>query len=294
MSFMLHSARHVRFRRQQASKASSVDSKEVGPQYFGKVEATFMKTQWSWLPIACFVLVFSAYGQEAIHPGTTIPVALSATLSSGKTKPGTAISARVMQDVPLPNGRKIKEGRKVMGHVIEVRPATSGAGASISLAVDRVLVSKPGVPVETDLRAMASVVAVEDAMIPAFGMGESMSWSARTTTQVGGDLVYWGGGPVVSRFGPVGKPVDGGANSGVLVKVTAAPGSPCRGEIDDNHSVQALWVFSSDACGVYGLNDVTITHAGRDEPVGVIELSSTSGQLKVPSGTGMLLRVVTQ
>ena len=141
---------------------------------------------------------------------------------------------------------------------------------------------------------MASMVAVDDAMIPAFGMGESMSWSARTTTQVGGDLVYWGGGPVVSRFGPVGKPLDGGANSGVLVKLTAAPSKGCRGDISDNHSLQALWVFSSDACGVYSLRDVAIAHAGRDEPVGVIELDSKSGELKVPSGTGMLLRVIGQ
>ncbi len=253
-----------------------------------------MRTHWNWLPIALLTCVSVASGQETIPAGTIIPVMLNTPLSSNKTKPGPAISARVMQDVPLPNGRKIKEGTKVIGHPMDMRPATNSAGASIALAFDRVFTSKAGVPVKTDLRAMASMVDVEDAMIPAFGMGESMSWSARTTTQVGGDLVYWGGGPVVSRFGPVGKPLDGGANSGVLVKVTAAPGSPCRGEIDDNHNVQALWVFSSDACGVYGLREVTIAHAGRDEPVGVIQLSSKSGEVKVPSGTGMLLRVIGQ
>jgi hypothetical protein len=140
---------------------------------------------------------------------------------------------------------------------------------------------------------MASFTEVNDAMIPQFGMGEGDTWNARTTEQVGGDAVYWGGGPVVSRFGPVGKPLMG-ADSGVLVHVTAAPGSSCRGEVDDNHAVQAMWVFSSDACGVYGFPGLAIAHAGRDEPVGVIELKSHSGEVKIHSGTGMLLRVTAQ
>jgi hypothetical protein len=132
---------------------------------------------------------------------------------------------------------------------------------------------------------------VENTFLPDFGMGEGMSWSARTTHQVGGDVVYWGGGPVMSRIGPVGKPLVG-ADSGVLVRVTANPEGQCRGELDENHDLQALWVFSSDACGVYGLNGMTIAHAGRAEPVGVIELTSSGGQIKIGSGSGILLRVI--
>ncbi len=254
----------------------------------------------SWMPrIGCLALMalvgmaIVAYGQETIPTGTIIPVALNGTLSSTKIKPGMPISARVMQDVPLPRDRKIREGTKVAGQVIAVKPAGPNGGASISLKFDRVLTSKQGLPVTTDLRAIASFTAVSSAMIPAFGMGEGDTWNARTTTQIGGDDVYWGGGPVVSRFGPVGKPLMG-ADSGVLVRVTAPPGGPCRGELDDSHRVQALWVFSSDACGVYDLDGLSVDHAGRDNPLGVIQLASRGNYLKLHGGTGMLLRVIAQ
>lgn len=250
-----------------------------------------MKIQWNSLLLGVVFSAFGAYGQESIPRGTTIPVSLKGTLSSNNAKPNETISARVMQGVPLLDDRKIREGTKVIGHVIEVRPATQGTSPFISFAFDRVLISKKGLSVTTDLRALASASAVESAFIPAFGMGKGDSWNGRTTEQVGGDTVYWGGGPVESRIGPVGKPLVG-ANSGVLVRVTAKLGSPCRGEIDENHGLQALWVFSSDACGVYGQEGLTIAHAGRTQPIGVIELTSNSREVKVRSGSGMLLRVI--
>jgi hypothetical protein len=192
--------------------------------------------------------------------------------------------------VPLPGGRKVSEGTKVTGHVIEVRSATQGIGPSISFVFNRVLVSKKGLAVTTDLRALASSLEVESAYLPETGMGEGDSWSARTTDQVGGDTVYWGGGPVVSHVGPVGKPLDG-ADS-VLVEVAANPKGQCRGEVGDNHELQALWVFSADACGVYGLDQLAITHTGRTEPFGMIELTSNGKEARVGGGSGMLLRVL--
>lgn len=223
--------------------------------------------------------------------GTIISVRLNTTLSSRKTKADTAISARVMQSVPLPDGGRIPEGTRVTGHLIDVRPASSGSPASLSFVFDRMIVSKKVWAITTNLRALASVPEVDSAYLPETGMGEGDTWSSRTTMQVGGDEVYWGGGPVVSRFGPVGKPILG-ADSGVLVKVSANPGGGCRGEIGDNHALQAFWVFSSDACGVYGFDDLSIAHAGKTEPFGVVEFTSRSGEIKVLSGSGMLLRVI--
>jgi hypothetical protein len=79
--------------------------------------------------------------------------------------------------------------------------------------------------------------------------------------------------------------------SGVLVHVAANPGLKCRGEVDGNDQLQALWVFSFDACGLYNLPNLTLTHAGRTDPIGQITLRSTKGNVKVPAGSGMLLRV---
>ena len=86
----------------------------------------------------------------------------------------------------------------------------------------------------------------------------------------------------------VGEPV---FPDGVLGKVRSDPGSPCRAAVAGNHKTQALWLFSTDACGVYGYDDVKIVHAGRTEPVGEITLASAKGNLAIESGSGWLLRV---
>ena len=80
---------------------------------------------------------------------------------------------------------------------------------------------------------------------------------------------------------------------GVLDQVSAGTrqGRECRGVVDSNGSPQAMWVFSSDACGTYGLSQIRVAHAGKTQPVGVIVLVSGKGQLKLPRDAGMLLRV---
>lgn len=257
-----------------------------------------MKTKKRCLAIALatlafgFAFNFAASAQETVPAGTIIPAMLKTSISSARSKPGEVISARVMQDVPLPKGMKIREGAKITGRVASVREAAQGTGGSVSLVFDGVRSGKQALAFTTDLRAIASVSAVDSAKIPAFGMGEGETWNNRVTTQIGGDTVYWGGGPVIGRFGDVGKPVSGAAISGVLVRVTDEPGKPCRGEMNDNHDAQALWLFSSDACGAYGLYGLEVAHAGRTEPLGLIELSAKSGELKVSSGSGLLLRVI--
>lgn len=69
------------------------------------------------------------------------------------------------------------------------------------------------------------------------------------------------------------------------------PANPCRGVVGDRTGPQALWIFSSDACGVYGLSNIRVVHAGRADPTGIITLASDKGKLYLRSGTAMLLRV---
>ena len=78
---------------------------------------------------------------------------------------------------------------------------------------------------------------------------------------------------------------------GVLAQPRSKPGSACRGAIDGANAVQAMWLFSSDACGVYGFEYLTIQHAGRSEPEGQVTLISNKGEVKLPTASGMLLRV---
>jgi hypothetical protein len=226
----------------------------------------------------------------AIPPGTILPVRLNSTISSAKCSPGQVVTGRIMQDVPLPPGAKIPEGSKVIGHIVEVVPAANGVRARVSLQFDKLLSSHQTISITTNLRAIASFMAVLEAQTPPIGPSESDVYRWLTTVQVGGDVVYGEGGVVTTGEDPeqiVGKAVNGG----VLSQLRAKQGTKCRGAVDGNNGLQALWVFSSDACGVYSLEHVSIAHAGRTDPTGVIVLTSDSGNFKVPGGAGMLLRV---
>jgi hypothetical protein len=235
------------------------------------------------------LILFSAqlFAQNAIPAGTILPVGLNTSLKSGKVKPGQIINARVMQDVLLAQGSKIRAGAKVIGHVTGFKPATSVSGAQISLRFETLLLPKQRIPITTDLRALASMMAVEDAQIPEGGPDRGTPSEAWTTNQVGGEVVYRGGGPVANGLRSVGEPTYGG----VLVRVSGKPGTKCRGEMEGNDHLQSLWVFSSDACGTYGFADLAIVHAGRSNPVGEITLASEHGEVNVRAGSGMLLRV---
>ena len=195
-----------------------------------------------------------------------------------------------MQNVLLASGGKIREGSKILGHIVEVIPATSGGHASVSFQFDKLVFSNQTVTILTNLRAIAGFMEVRDAQTPTTAPGEGDNFYSLTTVQVGGDVVYGVGGPVTTADNSdqvVGKAGAGG----VLGQVRAKEGTKCRGVVDGNNFPQSLWVFSSDACGAYGLDHVSIAHAGRTDPTGVIVLTSNNGKLKIPSGAGMLLRV---
>jgi hypothetical protein len=237
--------------------------------------------------ISVMMLSAHLFAQSVVPAGTIIPIGLNSSLNSRKARPGQVISGRVMQDVPLSPGWKIRAGAKLIGHVIDVKPAADARGGQLSLRFDTLVESKQRTSITTDVRALASAMAVEEAQIPVSGPDRGTSPAAWTTNQIGGEVVYRGGGPVANGLRSVGEPTYGG----VLVHVSAKPGTKCRGEIDDNDRLQALWVFSSDACGTYGFADLAIIHAGRDNPIGEITLTSTKGDVNVRAGSGMLLRV---
>jgi len=52
-----------------------------------------------------------------------------------------------------------------------------------------------------------------------------------------------------------------------------------------------LWVFSTDACGTFGLPEWIIRKSGLARPIGEIVLTSSRKNVKLPAGTGLLLQV---
>ncbi len=237
--------------------------------------------------LAVLSLAAITNAQSEIQTGTVIPVALNSSISTGD-KPGKTVSARVMQDIPLPSGAKIRAGSKLVGRVLAVQPGANGNGAEISFTFDKLISGQHSQPVTTDLRAIASFVEVEQAKLPTMGPDRGTPQWEWTTQLIGGDIDYRGGGPVKEGAENIGRPVP----DGVLSNLSASSDGPCRSAIDQNTDPQALWVFSADACGVYGFPSMRVAHAGRTNPLGEIVLHSDRKTFKVASGTGMLLRVI--
>ena len=221
--------------------------------------------------------------------GTILPVQLNKTLSLAEAQAGQEIDGEIMQDVPLPDREKIRSKSRVSGMIVSVTQATASAGAQVSLRFDKIDNHGEIISVVTRLRALASNQAVSSAQAPlnSANSGSPSYWA--NTVLIGGDVRYGDGGEVVNRQKQkVGKGVSGG----VLVHIQAQPGSGCDGPINGDDSLQALWVFSSDACGVYGLPGVTVPHDGKTAPVGVITISFAGSETKLDVSAGMLLRTV--
>src|SRR5882757_642295 len=170
-----------------------------------------------------------------------------------------------------------------------VERAGKTTNAKIVFRFDTLEINHRKIPMLASLRALAGFMEVQSAQTPEFSPGFGTPYIWATTRQIGGDEVYGVGGPVTNQSDEtMGKGVYGG----VLVHVRAQPESGCRGPLDSEDRLQALWVFSSDACGVYGIPRVKIAHAGRTEPLGEISLIADQQNLLVRGASGMLLRVV--
>jgi hypothetical protein len=215
--------------------------------------------------------------------GTILPVRLSSTISLDKAAPGQRISARIAQDVPLENGVVLRRSTKVLGHIVSV---TAGNPSRIAFTFDRIEYSKSNtISIATNLRALASTLEIDSAATPETGPDRGTPSVWWNTVQVGGEGLY-GRGPLTRDGQVVGHWVWGGGAVGQVEEK-----GECRGEAAGNTREQSLWLFSTDACGVYGYSDVAIEHAGRTSPEGEITLTSTNPNLKIRAGSGILLRV---
>ncbi|MGC2211413.1 MAG: hypothetical protein WA532_15010 [Candidatus Korobacteraceae bacterium] len=230
----------------------------------------------------CALSSVMAGASMTIPAGTVVPVRLSAALNARHCQPGQTVKATVAQDVPLYNGGTIRAGSAVLGEVVSATPAENSQPASIVFRFDRIVSYGEEVPLSAHLRVLASPDEVQAAEV-SYNPNVEKEHFDLTTAQIGGDdVVYRGGGPVADGTEIVGKPIEGSsADLGVLSHVAAYPGEPCHGPLAGNDHPRALWLFSHDACGVYGY----------DFTEGRIVLESEHGNMRVDRGSALLLRV---
>jgi hypothetical protein len=225
-----------------------------------------------------------------VAAGTILPVILRTSFSFQNSKPGEILRGQIAQTVPLPDGSKIRRGTRVEGHIVSVNPASSGNPAKIWLQFDKLYLEGQTISVVTNLRAIAGFMDVQDAQVPTETPMEGSPYDWLVTRQIGGDSVYGLDGPVMSAR-DTSKVIGKSVSDGVLVQVSSRAGTRCRGAVEGNDHPQAMWVFSGDACGTYGLESLRIAHSGRTDPKGTIVLTSESPKFKLRNGDGLLLRV---
>jgi hypothetical protein len=228
-----------------------------------------------------------AFSQQ-IPAGTVLPVMTNTTVDAGKAKPGDKLSARLMQDVVLPSGEKIRRGAKLEGQVVQASSSNS-TSATLAVRFDRLISDGKQFPLTVRLRALASMMDVFDAQLPVGTFDDyGPSIDDWTTVQVGGAAVYLGDGTVRDGMQVIGRAPGYGI---VTAKLVPAPKLGCKAIPAESQSDQSLWVFSPWACGTYGFEDLTIAHHGVTSPVGTIELTA-SARFRVKAGSGWLLCVV--
>jgi hypothetical protein len=216
---------------------------------------------------------------QEIPAGTVVPVMLTATVESAKAHPGQRITGKVMERVPLPDGKEIPKGAKVIAHVDQVVPAQGKSPSWIAIVFDQIVIHGREVPVKANVRALASMMAVYDAQVPFFEP-DTTPRGAVMMAPVGGEPAFRPDNPEKSYKKLV-------AFSGEL-----PPG--CGARIDREGSTGALWVFSPYACGVYGYGKgLVIVKDGSEAPTGNIILGSQKN-FELHAGSGWLLRVESQ
>lgn len=223
---------------------------------------------------------------QQLPAGVALPIMLNSDLNAKKDAAGKKIEGKIMQDVPLLSGQ-ISKGARITGHVANVT-RTASSGSSITVKFDSIQEGGRTVPLTAELLAIASMSSVSDAQAPMNNAGStSISSDEWVTRQIGGDIVNREQRTAGSTGGATGTWLEG---SSVLIKLTPNPDAGCP-DGPGYKGMQAVWIFSSAACGAYGLNDVAIASSGAESPMGEITLGS-SENVNVRGGSGWLLMTI--
>jgi hypothetical protein len=225
------------------------------------------------------LLSATALTAQTIPPGTALPVMVNTGLNAKGVKPNQKIEGKLMQEVNLPDGAKLKSGAHVTGHVVSVsRP--KGSGSRIVLQFDQLQDEHLSIPLHVSLRAIASSENVFQAGTPIDAASTNEGSQSWVTKQVGGDVVFRGRGYVASKQGKVGVY----SGTGTWGKLSAAGDCPAS----EGNPQQALWIFSTTACGIYGFEHTKLDQSGLTPPLDQIAFSSPK-DIDIRAGSGWLL-----
>jgi hypothetical protein len=208
----------------------------------------------------------------AIAPGSVIPVRLSEAVDAKKAKTGDEVEAKVTQDLKSVNGEVVMpKDTKVIGHIIDAQVRSKEQKESqVEIAFDH--------------------AAMKDGTIASLPM--SIQAVIAPPSQDSSDN---GGGPsqsaAPSSMGGMAPGNVSGRTGGMSAGAQQSPSSMSQGEATNSDAGASSQrpAITANTQGVVGISNYKLSTTGDDAMGSVI--SSEKGNVKLESGTVMLLRV---
>jgi hypothetical protein len=202
-----------------------------------------------------------------LAPGSVIPVQLTKTVDAKKAKPGDEIVATVTRDLKSNTGEVVvPKDAKIVGHITEAQARTKEQKESeLGIAFDRA-VTKSG-----EMKQTMSIQAIIAPLDNSTGGGDTQSapvtGGSPTTSPMSSRNTAMGGAPPPPPPSP-----------GAAAGTDATAGGAARPPINGNTQ------------GVIGMPELKLEANAQNAALGSV-MSSGKGNVKLESGTLMLLRV---
>jgi hypothetical protein len=225
---------------------------------------------------------------SALDSGTNIQAELTKSLDAKKAKAGDEVTAKVTQDVKSNGQVVIHKGSKLIGHVTEAKARSKEDSESrLGLAFDRaVLKNGEQVALGAAVQALAPPANAAASAMNSDSLGVSGGAPA------GGGAARSGGGMLGGVAGgatsTAGSTVGAAGNTAgsVANSTTGAVG----GTVGGASGVAGSGVLNSTSHGVVGMQGLNLSSATSGNATASV-LSSTTQNIKLDSGTQMLLQV---
>ena len=225
-----------------------------------------------------------AAGSSGLQSGSTVQAELSKPVDCRKNKPGDEVTAKTTQDVKSDGKVVLPKGSKIVGKVTQAQARAKGQDESkLGIAFDHAIL-KDGtqVPVSFAIQAIGSSQAAASAAVA--------DDSATMGGNAGGMARGSGSGAVGSRgglVGGVGSTAGGVANTtgsvaGSTLHTGNATGTNVAGEL------------TSTSQGVVGMPGMTLSSVASSSTTAGSVIRSSSSNVRLDSGTRMLLKVTGQ
>jgi hypothetical protein len=239
---------------------------------------------------ALFAQPHPAHGSNPLSPQTTLPITFTKSISADHSRPGDVITAKTTQPVKLADGREVRAGALVTGHVISANgfefdktPYAKQRASTLEVQFDVLVVKGEKLPLHVYVRAMADPVTSWDAQKPQATDIDPFG----TLTQVGGDQLTPSEKEILNRDGDI---VGYNKHSGAFAHLIANSG---RGaQCDSTETEQPVSIFSASACGLYGFANLSSMSLGSASDPSHLSFSSTHGSPKIWRNSTALLEVL--